>query len=81
MIYCPLCWAEAKCIDSRCHPLTNTIRRRRVCTHCAHRFTSVEIVLGGFDPRVEKGDSARLKLAREIFDVYKEYLGYGSTDK
>ena len=50
-LYCPECWAKAKCIDSRCDPLTNSVVRRHQCTdsECKHRFTSVEIIPGHVD--------------------------------
>lgn len=38
---CPLCKHETEVIDSR--PSTNnTIRRRRRCPQCQHRFTTIE---------------------------------------
>jgi len=35
---CPNCKAESRVIDSRARK--GAIRRRRVCQHCEHRFTT-----------------------------------------
>lgn len=76
-LYCPKCWAKAKCIDSRPDPRTNTVRRRLQCKDpaCAHRFTSVEIIVGAFDMRAGP-QSKLMELAWEIFDQ----LGIDHTD-
>ena len=40
---CEKCQAETQVYDSR--PKDNTIRRRRRCVKCKHRFTTVEMYL------------------------------------
>lgn len=71
-LFCPKCWAPAKCIDSRCSPRTNHVRRRHQCQHeeCKHRFTTVEIIVGSVDLRRhdQASRSSLLDLAWEIFD-------------
>lgn len=70
-LYCPKCWAKAKCIDSRCHALTNTVRRRHKCQDkdCGHRFTSIEIIVGEVDLGTES--SKLSELAWQIYDLLK----------
>lgn len=69
-VYCPKCWAKAKCLESRCDPLTNTVRRRHACKvgDCGHRFTSVEIIVGEVDLRADQNASL-IGVAWEIFDA------------
>lgn len=38
---CPICGYETRVIDSR--PDEDSTRRRRECTECKHRFSTVEI--------------------------------------
>lgn len=68
-LFCPKCWAKAKCLDSRTDALTNTVRRRFECLDslCKNRFTSVELILGEVDLR-KPGGSSLIKLVWEIFD-------------
>ena len=40
-MHCPLCGAKAKTIETRQRG-QNTLRRRRECMECCHRFTTVE---------------------------------------
>src|SRR5690606_14339768 len=71
-LFCPKCWAAAKCIDSRCDPRTNHVRRRHQCQHdeCKHRFTTVEIIVGSVDLRQHDRAkrSSLIELAWDIFD-------------
>ena len=71
-LYCPKCWAKAKCIDSRCHALTNTVRRRHKCQDngCGYKFTTIEIIVGEVDLRTPSG-SKLSELAWQIFDLLK----------
>src|SRR3990167_7220009 len=77
-VYCPKCWAKAKCLESRCDPRTNTVRRRHECkaAECEHRFTSVEIIVGAVDLRAEH-NAALIEIAWEIFDA----LGGDKSDE
>lgn len=54
---CEICGAETKVVDSREY-YNNTIRRRRECTECGNRFSTVEIKVGqlkvNFEDEVEK---------------------------
>jgi transcriptional repressor NrdR len=68
---CPKCTSiEDKVIDSRISKEGNTIRRRRECLECSHRFTTTEtLVLDGMvvikrDGRREEFD--REKLVRAV---------------
>ena len=38
---CPICYGQTHVIDSR--PNEDSIRRRRECLECKHRFSTVEI--------------------------------------
>lgn len=38
---CPICGGETHIINSR--PSEDSVRRRRECTECKHRFSTVEI--------------------------------------
>lgn len=43
---CPKCTSiDDKVVDSRISKEGNTIRRRRECTECSHRFTTVELLV------------------------------------
>ncbi len=69
---CPSCnYAESKVIDSRPSDDGSSIRRRRECLHCGHRFTTYER-LGENPIIVIKADGSsevfdRSKLMRGIF--------------
>ena len=69
-LFCPKCWSSAKCLDSRCNPRTNHVRRRHQCQHeeCEHRFTSVEVISGAVDLREHADNSSLINIAREIFE-------------
>jgi transcriptional repressor NrdR len=44
-MYCPRCGAdELKVLETRESEMTNSIRRRRECIKCLHRFTSYESI-------------------------------------
>ena len=64
-MHCPSCdKPETKVIDSRLFQDGKTIRRRRRCEHCEHRFTtyeSFEIQL----PQIVKNDGRRETFQRE----------------
>ena len=62
---CPKCTSiEDKVIDSRISKEGNTIRRRRECLECGHRFTTTEtLVLDGMV--VIKRDGRREEFDRE----------------
>ncbi len=56
---CPSCTSDAtRVIDSRLSDGGVTVRRRRACKHCAHRFTTYER-LEVQHPRVIKSDGRR----------------------
>ena len=38
---CPICGCETSVVDTR--PSEDSVRRRRKCVECSHRFTTVEI--------------------------------------
>ena len=38
---CPICGCETSVVDSR--PSEDSVKRRRQCVECKHRFTTVEI--------------------------------------
>jgi len=64
---CPKCTSiEDKVIDSRISKEGNTIRRRRECLECGHRFTTIEnlvrdgIVVIKRDERREEFDREKL---------------------
>jgi transcriptional repressor NrdR len=66
---CPHCQAtELKVIESREAGDGNSIRRRRECLHCQHRFTTYE--------RIERPPLAVLKKEgeRELFDRQKLFV-------
>jgi transcriptional regulator NrdR family protein len=69
-LFCPKSWSSAKCLDSRCNPRTNHVRRRHQCQHeeCKHRFTSVEVISGAVDLREHADNSSLINIAREIFE-------------
>ena len=62
---CPKCTSiEDKVIDSRIGKEGNTIRRRRECLECGHRFTTIEnLVRDGI--MVIKRDARREEFARD----------------
>ena len=56
---CPSCTSDAtRVIDSRLSDGGDTVRRRRACKHCGHRFTTFER-LEVQQPRVIKSDGRR----------------------
>ncbi len=62
---CPKCTSiEDKVVDSRISREGNTIRRRRECLECGHRFTTTETVVRE-DMVVLKHDGARQEFDRE----------------
>ncbi len=63
---CPVCMSiDCKVIDSRPVEENNSIRRRRECLDCHHRFTTYEII-DTLQPIVLKKDGTR-----ELFDKNK----------
>ena len=68
---CPSCISDAtRVIDSRLSDGGDTVRRRRACKHCGHRFTTFER-LEVEQPRVIKSDGSR-----EPFDEDKLRAGF-----
>src|SRR5580704_7005435 len=62
---CPKCTSiEDKVIDSRISKEGNTIRRRRECLECSHRFTTTETLVRD-DMMVIKRDGRREEFDRE----------------
>lgn len=67
---CPACGSEeSKVIDSRPVEENNSIRRRRECLDCQHRFTTYEVI-EAFQPIVVKKDGTK-----EYFDKNKLLSG------
>lgn len=64
-IPCPVCRTGTRITDSR--PGESSIRRRRVCVGCGHRFTTFEVEV----PTAIESRAARtaLKEALELCDV------------
>lgn len=55
---CPVCQSEdTRVIDSRAAEQGRSIRRRRECSQCGHRFTTYE--RASFEPQVLKRDGRR----------------------
>lgn len=66
---CPECQAETIVADSRVSSRGNSVRRRRECPGCAHRFTTYEM---------EHGETKRdEELAQAIQGVLDEWRGKG----
>ncbi len=63
---CQRCGSDTKVLDTRTVKNARSIRRRRQCLNCAHRFTTVEEVLREglmvrkHDGRLEEFDRAKL---------------------
>lgn len=67
---CPSCGSEdIKVVDSRPVEDNNSIRRRRECLSCRHRFTTYEVI-DAFQPVVIKKDGTK-----ELFDKNKLLSG------
>ncbi|MBE6714204.1 MAG: transcriptional repressor NrdR [Ruminococcaceae bacterium] len=67
---CPSCGSEdIKVVDSRPVEDNNSIRRRRECLVCKHRFTTYEVI-DAFQPVVVKKDGSK-----ELFDKNKLLSG------
>ena len=67
---CPNCgYEDSKVVDSRPVEENNSIRRRRECLECGHRFTTYEII-EAFQPLVIKKDGSK-----EYFDKSKLLSG------
>ena len=69
-LFCPKCWDKARCLDSRCDPKTNTVRRRYQCKNeeCKFKFSSIEILPDHIDLRKE-GHSLLAKAAWNFVDL------------
>ncbi len=62
---CPRCSSvRSKVVDSRTSKDNRTIKRRRECLDCAHRYTTVESILGE-DLPVRKRDGTSQEFDRE----------------
>ncbi len=67
---CPACgYAESKVVDSRPSNDYSSIRRRRECLACQHRFTTYEVI-DTVHPVVIKRDGSK-----ELFDKNKLLVG------
>lgn len=67
---CPICGHdESKVVDSRVAAEANTIRRRRECEKCEHRFTTFERIEEVY-PMIIKKDGSR-----QTFDSLKVLKG------
>ena len=75
---CPKCTSiEDKVIDSRISREGNTIRRRRECLECGHRFTTTEgLVRDGLGPSGRRllDLMPRYRLDPPALDALKAYL-------
>ncbi len=38
--HCPKCGQAGRILNARTSPVTGTLRRRRICSACAHRWTT-----------------------------------------
>ena len=65
---CPKCHAETVVIDSRAR-FDNSIRRRRRCLDCYHRFTSHEVSTEAIEQQSSQKQTERIIEAREIFQA------------
>ncbi len=66
---CPICsHSESKVVDSRTTKGGNSIRRRRECERCAHRFTTYERAEVSW-PLVVKKDGTRVNYLREKISI------------
>lgn len=62
---CPRCSShKSKVVDSRTSKDNRTIKRRRECLDCGHRFTTIEAVMGE-DLPVRKRDGSSQEFDRE----------------
>ncbi len=67
---CPVCgYSESKVVDSRPSGDYSSIRRRRECLSCQHRFTTYEVI-DTVHPVVVKRDGSK-----ELFDKNKLLVG------
>lgn len=70
-IICPACGQRGtRCIDARPHDDGKSFKRRRACSHCGGRFTTIEIPRDLFDaltaaPKVGQQVRAALLCALE----------------
>lgn len=70
-MYCPECESKkTKVRDSRLMKY-GTVKRRRICLKCRHKFTTAEIYMSGYDikdwlPRVYKWMAQAMKLQRAV---------------
>lgn len=66
---CPICsHSESKVVDSRTTKEGNSIRRRRECEKCAHRFTTYERAEVSW-PLIVKKDGTRVDYLREKISI------------
>jgi transcriptional regulator NrdR family protein len=68
---CPECGAETAVIDSR--PALGTVRRRRECTACGHRFTTREVNQEDWENLREA--ARRAAVHRRIANAVRTLLG------
>ena len=66
---CPICsHSESKVVDSRTTKEGNSIRRRRECEKCAHRFTTYERAEVSW-PLIVKKDGTRVNYLRDKIGI------------
>ena len=66
---CPICsHSESKVVDSRTTKEGNSIRRRRECEKCAHRFTTYERAEVSW-PLIVKKDGTRVNYLRDKISI------------
>ena len=66
---CPICsYSDSKVVDSRTTKEGNSIRRRRECEQCAHRFTTYERAEVSW-PLIIKKDGTRVNYLRDKISI------------
>ena len=68
---CEKCQAETQVYDSR--PKDNTIKRRRRCVKCKHRFTTVEMYLTQVN-QLSKAEERTISRQLEIYDMIRKIM-------
>ena len=63
---CPKCgYLDSKVVDTRSSPETSSVKRKRVCLKCLHKFVTNEVICAEY-PTVIKRDGRQ-----EVFDLDK----------
>lgn len=66
---CPACSnRRVRCIDTR--PLNDytSIRRRRICFDCGHRFTTHEVIVDEFEAKMAAADRLQKAVSKALED-------------